>query len=111
MKYQIYAKNLEITPVLSSYLDKKLVKLDKFSGNVLKLEIELSRDSRHQTGPVFRAEFNLSIPKKLVRVVENDFSINSAIDKAIEQLARQLDKIKDKNLNRKKSDKYNVNFK
>lgn len=105
MKYQLYAKNLELTEVLKKYLEQKLAKLDKFSANVIKLEVELSRDSRHQTGPVFRAEFNLSIPKKLIRVVANDFNINFAIDKAVDQLVRQLEKIKDKNLTIRKLSK------
>ncbi len=102
VKYQIYAKNLEITEVLRKYLDLKLIKLDKFSAKIIKLEVDLSRDSHHHSGPVFRAEFNLSIPKKLIRIEENDFNINFAIDKAVDKLALQLEKIKDKILSRKK---------
>lgn len=105
MKYQLYAKNLELTEILKKYLENKLAKLEKFLAKAIKLEVELSRDSRHQTGPVFRAEFNLSIPKKLIRVVANDFNINFAIDKAVDQLVRQVEKIKDKNISRRKAGK------
>lgn len=107
MKYQLYAKNLELTEMLKKYLEHKLAKLDKFLTKAIKLEVELSRDSRHQTGPVFRAEFNLSVPKKLIRIEERDFNINSAIDKAVDQLVRQVEKAKDKNLTiRKLSEKF-----
>ena len=102
MKYQLYAKNLEITDVLRKYLDQKLAKLEKVSANIIKLDVDLSRDSHHHSGPVFRAEFNLSIPKRLIRIVANDFNINFAIDKAVDQLIRQLEKIKDKNITKRK---------
>ncbi|MFA6304691.1 MAG: ribosome-associated translation inhibitor RaiA [Patescibacteria group bacterium] len=96
MKYQLYVKNFEITPSLREYLADKLKKMEHFSDKIISFNIDLSRDAHHHKGQVYRAEFNIAVGKKLVRVVETDFDIHAAIDKARDNAARQLTKIKEK---------------
>ena len=96
MKYKVLAKKLELTDELRGYLEKKLSKIAKFYSKIINLDVDLSRDAKRKSGPVFRAEINLEIPGRLLRVVEFDFSIEAAIDKVRDKLIRQVKKAKGK---------------
>lgn len=92
MEYQLYSKNVVVTDALNQYLDKRLVNVSKVAKDVVSCRIDLSRDSHHKKGEVFRAELNISIPGKLVRVVEMHQDMRGAIDLSIDKIVRQLKK-------------------
>ena len=104
MRYIIKAKNLDITPSVKTYVEKKVLaslqkRLMKFSkeGAVI-IDIELSRDTRHhKKGEVFRAEVNITIPPKHMFHAETAAEdIRSAIDLLEDAANRSLDVYKGK---------------
>lgn len=104
MRHTIKAKNLDITPSVETYVEKKVLaslqkRLAKFSGEgAVIIDIELSRDTRHhKKGEVFRAEVNITIPPKHMlhsEAIADD--IRSAIDLLEDAANRSLDIYKGK---------------
>ncbi len=95
------ANNLEITPALRDYLDKRLGSLSKLvkSGHNENIEtrVELGRISfHHRKGEVYFAEINLRLGKNLLRAHQESISIYSAIDEAKDELRTELLKFKGK---------------
>lgn len=98
MNIQFYAKNVELTGEIKDYINEKIGGLDKYEANVTECRIDLSKDTHHQKGKVYRFEVNLklSYDKNLIRTVVASETIMSAIDLAKDKLQRQISKIKDK---------------
>jgi putative sigma-54 modulation protein len=96
MKYNILVKNLELTDELRGYVEKKLGKIARFYDKITHLDVDLSREAKKKSGPIYRAEVNLDIPGPLLRVVEFDYSIEAAIDKVQDKIIRQVKKAKGK---------------
>jgi putative sigma-54 modulation protein len=99
---QIFSKNLDVTDALRVYIDDKIGSVHKLHQDIISTRIDLSRDTHHRKGDVFRVEVNLNIPKKLIRVVERKGDAREAIDLVAEKLARQLRVVKSKKLSRRR---------
>ena len=95
---QIFSKNVDITKPLQVYLHEKLGAVHKLSNDIISLRVDISRDTHHNKGDVFRVEVNLNIPKKLIRVVENKPDVREAIDLVADKLSRQLRDVKGKKM-------------
>jgi putative sigma-54 modulation protein len=105
MKLNIKATNLELTPRLKEYAQKKMDMLDKYFGKlkIINSRIEISKISnRHLKGEIYRAEANFSIGGDLLRVEKTEKDLFKAIDKVKDHLELVIKKYKDKKINRKK---------
>ncbi|TMW72392.1 ribosome hibernation-promoting factor, HPF/YfiA family [Alteribacter natronophilus] len=97
MNYNIRGENVEVTPALRDYVEKKVGKLERYfdqtpSSDVhVKLQI-LNNDQR--------VEVTIPMPKLLLRAEETHTDMYAAIDLVIEKLERQIRKHKTK-VNRK----------
>jgi putative sigma-54 modulation protein len=98
MNIQFYAKNLELTGQIKDYINEKIGGLDKYEADITECRVDLSKDTHHQKGKVYRCEVNLksSYDKKLIRIVVEEENIMSAVDLAKDKLQRQISKIKER---------------
>lgn len=96
MPYQVYAKNLEVTPILQEYIDLKMKKLVRFMKADDNCQIDLSRDAHHKSGLVFRAEINMETNGKALRAEESSSDIRQSLDLARDKIIWQLNKNKEK---------------
>ena len=101
MKLSIKSTNLEITPAISEYIEKKIGSLDKFlkrfnaEGGVL-TQVEISRTTKHHyKGDVFYAEINLHLPHKSMRGEATSEDIRYSINMAREKIQHQIQKYLD----------------
>lgn len=94
MHYQLYSKNVLITDILHEYLNVKLAHFDRLELTPISFRVDISRDTHHKKGDVFRVEFNMNIPGKFLRVVERHVDVRAAIDLACDKLLRQTKKYK-----------------
>ncbi len=89
-------KNLTLTPELLTHLEKRLATLERLlpkRGAAMVCDVELSKTTKHhQSGKIFRAEFNLKINNDLLRAEATEETIENAIDHAKNELKRELDK-------------------
>ena len=91
MKISVRGKNMEVTPALKEYVEKRLGKLEKFSENLQDGNATLSAiRSRH------RVEVTIPVNGWLLRGEEETDDMYSSIDLVVEKLEKQIDKYKGK---------------
>jgi putative sigma-54 modulation protein len=108
MKLSIKATNLELTPKLKSYVQKKMDMLDKYFGKlkIINARVEVSKTTNHHLkGEIYAAEVNLSFGSDLLRVEKTEKDLFKAIDKVKDHLELVIKKYKDKKIDRSKQKK------
>lgn len=100
MNVRIKTKDIELSTATKKYLDIRIKALEKLLGAdapISRCEVELGRAAgrpRHGDHLYF-AEFTIHAPRrKPVRAVNNEATINAAIDNAKAEAAKQLKKQK-----------------
>ena len=101
MRVSLKGTNLQLLESTREYVDRKIVlaaeKLLVRDGDVLSLEIEVGKTTRHhKTGPYFRAEANLSVGKTMLRAEALGETLNEAIDLVEGELTREIKKFKER---------------
>ncbi len=101
------ATNYELTPDIESYLDERLAAVEKLfpQNSYVVCDVELSKETAHAHGDLWRAEVSLEIDGEVHRAVAQEESMQAAIDKAKDELAQMLrrEKTKHESLLRKGS--------
>ena len=98
MKINIKATKIELTDEIKNYVQEKMNMLEKYLGNIsvqnCDVEIGLSIGGQN-SGKIYRAEVNLFVPNKLLRVEKTEKDLYKAIDKVKDHLARAIKKYRD----------------
>lgn len=105
MPISIKTTNLEITPSLNSYIEKKIGSLIKFlkqyDSSVIETTVEIGKPSQHHKhGNVYYAEVNINLPGQFIRANINAADVYSAIDGVRDELQRQIKENKEKTITR-----------
>lgn len=100
MKIILQAKNIDLTPGLKVFVDKKVGSISKLISDhkegLAEARVEVGKPSRHHhKGFVFYAEINLKIGSALLRAIEEHLDLHTAIDRARDKIERQLRKFKE----------------
>ncbi len=99
MNIQIYKNNFDLTEPFEQYLREKFSNLDKFQAEITDFKVELFRDQRHNKGDVFTVEVHISMPQqRSIMAKESNADARAAVDLTQENLARQLKKMKERNI-------------
>lgn len=97
MIVNIHGTGIDLTEALKDYAETKITGLTKFFENITAADIDIGlRSSHHQKGKIFYAEVNLSVPKKMIRVVKESEDLYKAIDKVKDHLKVELEDMKEK---------------
>jgi len=99
MKINLKTSKINLTPELKDYVQKKIDMLEKYLGKieVINCDVELSLSVGSQNhGKIYRAECNLKIPHKLLRIEKTEKNLNKAIDKVKDHLVQMIVKHKEK---------------
>jgi len=97
MNIIIKGKNIELTPANQEYAKMKISSLDKFFDNIIEARIELGMDIKSQNkGKIYVANATLKVPNRILRAEEREKTLNKAIDKAKDDLQRELKVYKSK---------------
>lgn len=105
MKTRIKATKIELTTELKEYVWEKINILEKYLGNtqVLNCDVELAVSVGGQnSGKIYRAEINLMLPGKMLRVEKTEKDIKKAIDKVKDHLEISIKKYKGKRLDKER---------
>jgi len=99
MQIRIKATKIKLTDEIRDYVQKKMDMLEKYLGGVkvtnCDVEIGLSVGGQN-SGEIYRAEVNLSLPQGLLRVEKTEKELFKAVDKVKDHLARSIVKFKEK---------------
>ena len=102
MNTKIKVTNVELTPAIQDYLNKKVATFDKLinkKDESAALNVILAKITRHhQKGDIFKAEMNLHISGKVFQASSEEQDIFVAIDFAKDEMVRELRSYKDKKI-------------
>jgi|JI6StandDraft_1071083.scaffolds.fasta_scaffold29848_5 putative sigma-54 modulation protein len=90
----IKATNIELTPELREYAEKRVSALEKYLSNDELIHIEVGQGTKHKHGDVFRAEIRFMYQGKQLYATAEKSDIFTAIDTAKEQIARETSSLK-----------------
>ena len=99
MNIQIKATKIDLTSELKEHIQEKVDMLEKYLGsiNVLNCDFEVEMTTNHHVkGKIYRAECNLNLGNKLLRVEKSEEDLYKAIDKVKDHLAESIKKYKGK---------------
>lgn len=91
MKYQIIGKNIQITDAISSMVQKKLGRMDKYF--VITEEVNC-RVVASVLNEIQKVEITIFLPQMTLRAEMEDKDLYAAIDLAIDKLQGQMRKLK-----------------
>lgn len=96
MNIQFYAKNVDLTEEIKDYINDKIGGLEKYDSGIMECGTDLSKDSHHQKGEIYRFEVNMTLnhSKSLLRVECFGKNAMEAIDLAKDKLKRQITDLK-----------------
>ena len=99
MKFNIRGENIEVTPALKEYVEKKLSKLERYFDTFPEIKVNLKVYSDKQ-----RIEVTIPFTDLLLRAEETHSDMYAAIDLVVDKVERQIRKHKTK-VNRKLREK------
>lgn len=114
MIIRIKTTNIELNNALRVWVEEKVGELERVLGKFadetdtfqqgrekIELNVEIGRTTRHhRKGNVFRAEIQLYLPKKHLRVSSKNIDLRTALIEARDALDRKIRKYKGKRLAR-----------
>lgn len=95
MNISIKGTHIELTPSIREYVEEKFGNLEKYI-DAMEGKVELERDQRHQSGPVYRAELTMIVGGKIMRAEARGEDIYAAVDLVVPKIKEQISKFKDK---------------
>lgn len=98
MNISIKSTNIELTPALKDYAEKRIAKAAKFLGEDATVTVDIGKTTHHhKQGEVFRAEINLTtVLGKQFRAVSEKADLYEAIDDVRDELVREVGSAKGK---------------
>ncbi len=95
MKLQINAVNFDARAELQDFVQQKINKLDTFYDRIVEGEVFLKLDNNNQIANKI-VEIKLFVPGSTLFTKEEADTFETATDKALDSMTRQLKKYKDK---------------
>lgn len=100
MNKNIKATNIELTPAISDYVEKKFNAFDKFvpAGDTSGMcQVEVGKTTKHhKSGDYYKAEVNLRLSGKNFYAVSEKDDLYAAIDEVKDEIIYQITSSKDK---------------
>jgi len=96
MELQIFSKNMELTPAIQNYVQKKVGKLARYLPNITEAKVEIHEENTRSPQGRFVAQVTLSSKGVLLRGEERGERVRVAVDAVAEVLERQIEHYKGK---------------
>ena len=96
MRLQVKGKNVEISPSIREYAERKLSKLEKQLATETQVEVELSEQKNPSIAESHIAEGTIFTKGPTLRVREASPDMKASIDQLAEKLERQVKRYREK---------------
>ena len=96
MELQITGKNIEVSPALRSYIERKLSKLGHHLPNIIEAKVEITEEKTKSPQHHFVAQVTINSSGTLLRGEERGDDLFTAIDRVEAVLNRQIEHYKGK---------------
>ena len=101
MELQITGKNMEVTPVLRSYIERKLSKLNHHLSNITMCRVDITEEKTKSPQQQFMVRITVAGRGTRLHSEERGADLFKAIDKAKTTMTRQLEHYKGKRYEKK----------
>jgi putative sigma-54 modulation protein len=96
MRLQVKGKNVEVTPALRDYAERKLAKLGKQLAEQTQVEVELSEERNPAIAASSVAEATIFTKGPTIRCREESPDMKASIDGLVAKLERQVKRYREK---------------
>jgi len=96
MRLQVKGKNVEVTPSIRAYAERKLGKLEKQLAEQTQVEVELSEQRNPSIAASHVAEATIFTKGPTLRAREASPDMRVSIDQLVEKLERQVKKYRER---------------
>ena len=96
MRLQVKGKNVELSPALRDYAQKKLGKLEKHLNDSARVELELAAERNPSIGASQVAEATVWTKGPVLRARESSHDMKASIDLLVDKLERQAQRLREK---------------
>ena len=96
MELQIASKNMEISPAVRNYVQKKIGKLTHYLPDITEAKVEIHEENTKSPQHRFTAQVTLNSKGVLLRGEERGERVRVAVDAVADVLARQIERYKGK---------------
>jgi len=96
VRLQVKGKNVELSPALKEYAQKKLGKLDKHLHDSVRVELELAAERNPSIGANQVAEATIWTKGPVLRARESSTDMKASIDLLVDKLERQAQRYREK---------------
>ncbi len=102
MNISITARKFKARETLKEFVNSEVSSLQKFFDNILDADVILSYQNIHDGEKC--AEIILQVPGQILTAKEESDDFTKSVSAAVEKLSRQLEKLKNKRVARKKNE-------
>ena len=96
MRLQVKGKNVELSPALKDYAQKKLGKLERHLNDSARVELELAAERNPSIGHNQVAEATIWTKGPVLRARESSHDMKASIDLLVDKLERQAQRLREK---------------
>ncbi len=94
MEIQLFTRNMELTPRLQEYVEKKVSKLGRYLPNITDVRVDLSVENTRSSAHRQVAQLTIRTPRAILRAEERASDMFAAIDAALDKMRRQITRYK-----------------
>jgi putative sigma-54 modulation protein len=98
MRLQVKGKNVEVSPSLREYAERKLAKLDKQLAEPTQVEVELSEQKNPSIAASHVAEGTIFTKGSTLRAREASTDMKVSIDQLVAKLERQVKRYRERRI-------------
>ncbi len=97
MELQITSNNMDVTPRLRDYVEKKTARLDRYLPNLSTIQVELAMENTRSAVQRHVAEITIRDERgTILRAEERNSDMFAAIDAVVDKLYRQIERYRGK---------------
>lgn len=97
MELQIFSTNMEVTPRLQNYVEKKTARLDRYLPTLTTVQVDLAMENTRSAVQRHVAEITIRDERgTILRAEERNSDMFAAVDAVIDKLYRQIERYRGK---------------
>ncbi len=94
MEIQMFTRNMELTPRIQEYVEKKVGRLSRYLPNITDVRVDLSVENTRSSAQRQVAQLTIRTPRGMLRAEERASDMFTAIDAALDKMRRQITRYK-----------------
>ena len=100
MEISIFARNMEMTPRLSEYVERKVEKLDRYLSSIDEARVDLTVENTRSASHRQVAQLTVRVRGTILRAEERTGDMFASIDAVLDKMYRQIARYKGRRRNR-----------